>query len=427
MILRPIRKGMASASMSRSVSVVSPGPCRSGRTRARSSRAVRLVATLRLASDPFTRVQLGLFCVTTGEKGDAELRRADRLLCSSGRSRRRALEQVHRRGHVAPLQGADSCLTEPADRRPRPVFPRRGPRRRARSGADRPARGGSRRIRRARRDPAQSVETVGEALVQLRAKPLRRRAVDGLLDDDVAEAERVLFGRPEEAARDERLEVRGDGWSGIGVEERCQVVLRESSEHDRTALEDGSLPRARAGRDALPAAPARSRARSARPDLLRARARAAARRRTGSLRPSRRYAPADPTRGSRRRARRRGHRCPRPRAYRAPMRSTFSRSSRNDGLSSSSSSLARQTTRIRPWPRSASSSMSSRKVGSAQWTSSKTRTSGLSRRERLAELPEDPCDLGRRRRCVRVERARVSRPAPRPPRPAARPREAAST
>ena len=60
------------------------------------------------------------------------------------------------------------------------------------------------------------------------------------------------------------------------------------------------------------------------------------------------------------------------------MRSTFDRSSRNDGRSSSSSSLARQTTRIRPWPRSASSSMSSRKVGSAQWTSSKTRTSGLS-------------------------------------------------
>ena len=47
-------------------------------------------------------------------------------------------------------------------------------------------------------------------------------------------------------------------------------------------------------------------------------------------------------------------------------------------LSSNSSSLARQTTRIRPWPRSASSSMSSRKVGSAHWTSSKTRTSSLS-------------------------------------------------
>ncbi len=58
----------------------------------------------------------------------------------------------------------------------------------------------------------------------------------------------------------------------------------------------------------------------------------------------------------------------------------------------------------RPFPWSARCSTSSRKVGSAQWTSSKTRTSGRPRATRFAELAEEPGELGRRRRRLGVER-----------------------
>ncbi len=86
------------------------------------------------------------------------------------------------------------------------------------------------------------------------------------------------------------------------------------------------------------------------------------------------------------------------------IRSAFARPSRNAARSSSSSSRARQTTEIGPVPLSARCSTSSRNVGSAQWTSSKTRTSGRSARARLAELAEEPGELGRGRRRLGVER-----------------------
>ena len=84
------------------------------------------------------------------------------------------------------------------------------------------------------------VETIREALVQLRTQALRRRAVHRVLNDDMAEAESVL-GRPEEAASDERLEMRADGGNGTRFEERGNVAVREHPQYDRPALEYGSL------------------------------------------------------------------------------------------------------------------------------------------------------------------------------------------
>ena len=109
--------------------------------------------------------------------------------------------------HVSALERADACRTEPsaavfgkpfgppiglAELGPQPVGP-------LEVVADELVELGE--IRRS------LIEAVGEALVQLGAESLRRRAVDRVLDDDVAEAERVLDG-PEEAARDERSEMR---------------------------------------------------------------------------------------------------------------------------------------------------------------------------------------------------------------------------
>ena len=57
-----------------------------------------------------------------------------------------------------------------------------------------PARGGSRRSRRARRAPAVLVEPVGEAGVQVGADRLRKGVVGGVADQQVAEAVAVLAG-----------------------------------------------------------------------------------------------------------------------------------------------------------------------------------------------------------------------------------------
>ena len=85
------------------------------------------------------------------------------------------------------------------------------------------------------------------------------------------------------------------------------------------------------------------------------------------------------------------------------IRSAFARSSRNYAVVEQL--LARETDHaIGPSPLSARCSTSSRNVGSAQWTSSRTRTSGSLARARLAELAEEPCELGRGRRCLGVER-----------------------
>ena len=62
------------------------------------------------------------------------------------------------------------------------------------------------------------VEPVGEALVQLRSQPLRGRAVDGVLHEHVAKAERAVASRPYEAASGERREVRVGGRHGVGIE-----------------------------------------------------------------------------------------------------------------------------------------------------------------------------------------------------------------
>ena len=68
------------------------------------------------------------------------------------------------------------------------------------------------------------VEPIGEALVQLRAQTLRRRAVDGLLHEDVAEPERAVPTRPHEAAAGQRLQVRVGGRRGVGIQQRHDVL-----------------------------------------------------------------------------------------------------------------------------------------------------------------------------------------------------------
>ena len=88
-----------------------------------------------------------------------------------------------------------------------------------------------------------AVEAISEALVQLCPESLRCLALDRLLDDDVAKAECVLFGRPEEAARNERLEMGSDGRGGSGLEQRRHIVVPKTVDHDRPSLENGSLPR----------------------------------------------------------------------------------------------------------------------------------------------------------------------------------------
>ena len=85
------------------------------------------------------------------------------------------------------------------------------------------------------------IEPVREPLVQLRPQPLRGRAVDGVLHEHVAKAERAVASRPYEAASGERREVRVGGRHGVGIEQRHDIVRTELLPDDRTALEHGAL------------------------------------------------------------------------------------------------------------------------------------------------------------------------------------------
>src|SRR5262249_2368293 len=89
-------------------------------------------------------------------------------------------------------------------------------------------------------DPA-LLQPIGEALVELRAQALRRRAVGGLLDEAVPEAEDVLAGRPDEAPSRESPQVGVGGRRRLRVEEGGDIVGAELLADDGAALEDGPL------------------------------------------------------------------------------------------------------------------------------------------------------------------------------------------
>ena len=243
----------------------------------------------------------------------------------------------------------------------------------------RPARGGSRRTRRARRGRSPCVEPVGEALVEFGPKPLRRRAIDRVLNDDVAEAERVLARGTHEAAPDERPEMGADSRRGIGLEERCHVVGRESSHtiepRSSTARSPGP---SRSRRAASSAWTVSGRACSARPPSSAEGEELLDEERVSLGRLAMRALWSDLQR-RRPRAPREVRRVASAESALSRTRSTFSRASRNARLVFQQLVPCEADTRIRPSPWSASIPTSSRKVGSAQWTSSKTSTSGSSR------------------------------------------------
>ena len=95
-----------------------------------------------------------------------------------------------------------------------PACRARPPRRRAgraRRGTGTPARGGSRRSRRARRASAPNcVEPGGEALVQLGARHLRERLVGGVADQQVPEPVRLVVGDDRRLGPNEVLANEGD-------------------------------------------------------------------------------------------------------------------------------------------------------------------------------------------------------------------------
>ncbi len=107
------------------------------------------VATLLGAANPFSQNQLGLFCVTAGEKGDAELREQSASEPSAWEERRRALEQVDRSGHVSSLESANAGLAQAVATVLRESFGPPVELAELHFAARRPSRGGSRRIRRA--------------------------------------------------------------------------------------------------------------------------------------------------------------------------------------------------------------------------------------------------------------------------------------
>ena len=184
--------------------------------------------------------------------------------------------------------------------------------------------------------------------------------------------------RPDEAPRGEGVHVHLGRRGGLGVEQRDDVVQPELLPDDRAALEDGTLARPEpveaGGKQRL--------------DGLRQRAlgEAALQRQREELFEEERVSlrrlddaraligledvPPSPSSSA-------SVSSVDERVELDPVR--VRPPSRNDGRSSRSSSRARQTTEIAPVPLSARCSTSSRKVGSAQWTSSKTRTSGRSR------------------------------------------------
>ena len=192
--------------------------------------------------NPFSQNQLGLFCVTAGEKGDAELREQSASEPSAWEERRRALEQVDRSGHVSSLESANAGLAQAVATVLRESFGPPVELAELTSQLEGPLEVVADEFVELSQIRSGLIETVGEALVQLSSESLRCRAVDRLLDDEVAKAECVLFGRPEEAARNERLEMGSDGRGCSGLEQRRHIVVRKTVDHDRASFENGSLP-----------------------------------------------------------------------------------------------------------------------------------------------------------------------------------------
>ena len=85
-----------------------------------------------------------------------------------------------------------------------------------------------------------SIEVIGQPLVQLGTEPLRRAAIDGVVDQPVAEPEPRL-GEPQEAATDQDVEVRSRRRRGRRVEQLRHVAGREVAPDDGGALEHAAL------------------------------------------------------------------------------------------------------------------------------------------------------------------------------------------
>ena len=263
-----------------------------------------------------------------------------------------------------------------------------------------------------------ALEPAGETLVQLRSRPLRHRLVDGVADEAAVEAERI-------SARDARA---------AGLDELLAGRARAGTCRASRRFRPGRARRAPARQNSLPMIDARSsteccsgssRSRRAASSAWivggidgpaparrprRCTSRASARGRTGCRRPPPRFRArrAGVERGARRAGRRSA---PRTRSSVSGLSSTdetFRFPPAQAGRSSRSSGRARPSRRIGASNvQSTTYSTRSRNVGSAQWRSSKTRTSGRSRGERLEELayrPERRLGLAAARRTARSPR-----------------------
>ena len=172
--------------------------------------------------------------------------------------------------------------------------------------------------------------------------------------------------------------MRLGGRRGLGLEQRSDVVQTELLADHRSALEDGALARAEPVEACGEKRLDRLRDRAARRGRPRARGRGAARGRTGCPRRPRRSGRAGRSRGPSARVPRAAHRRRRAGARRAPRRSRCRAPPRSRGGPRAARRGRRRPRGSTPRPDSTRCSTRSRKVGSAQWTSSKTRTSGCS-------------------------------------------------
>ena len=243
------------------------------------------------------------------------------------------------------------------------------------------------------------LEPVCVPLVEVCAQPLRRRAVDRLLHEDVAEAEAVAVRGRTKPRSDEHAKVCSGRRRGVGLEERDDVIGREllpiTAARSSTARSPGP---SRSRRVASSACTVGGRARSVRPPSS-ASATSCSRKNgfpsaasTMRLRWSdSRISPPSPARSASVSSVERAS---------SSMRSASSRPSRKAGRSSRSSSRARQTRRIGPFPRPATCSIDVEEgLGSAQWMSSKRRrAAGRARAPRRAggrstrrRPPEEAC------------------------------------